>query len=102
VSNRQWGRLYNDLAASSAGERLAFGIDAGTAVEFGPGLATPLVVGDGVAVALDGRFGSFAVGSNGARLPPAGCSSIPSLVVRPSLRSAGDPRHGWLCCNASR
>lgn len=65
VSNRHWGRLYNDLAASPATGRIGFGIDAGTAVEFGPGLAAPLVVGDSVALTLDGRSGSFAVGTNG-------------------------------------
>lgn len=65
VSNRHWGRLYNLLAAENdAADRLAFGIDAGTAVEFGSG--APLVVGDSAAVVLDGRFGSYAVGANGA------------------------------------
>ena len=66
VSNRHWGRLYNDLDAAPVGGRIGFGIDAGTAVEFRPDLAAPLVVGDGAAVALDGRYGSFGVGSNGA------------------------------------
>jgi cyanophycinase len=66
VSNRHWGRLYNLVAAQPVADRLAFGIDAGTAVEFRPGLAAPVVVGDSAAVALDGRYGSFGTGSNGA------------------------------------
>jgi cyanophycinase len=65
VSNRHWGRLYNLVAAQATADRLSFGIDAGTAVEFGPTLAAPRVIGDSAAVALDGRFGSFGVGSNG-------------------------------------
>jgi cyanophycinase len=64
VSNRHWGRLYNVLAAQPAAGRVVFGVDAGTALEFGPG--APLVRGDSVAVALDGRFGSFGVGTNGS------------------------------------
>ncbi len=67
VSNRHWGRLYNLLAAeSTAAERLAFGVDAGTALELRSDLAAPLVVGESVVVGLDGRYGSFGVGSNGA------------------------------------
>jgi cyanophycinase len=66
VSNRHWGRLYNLLAAQPAADRVVLGIDAGTAVEFGSDLAAPLVVGDSAVVALDGRFGSFATGTNGA------------------------------------
>ncbi len=67
VSNRHWGRLYNLLAAENdAADRVALGIDAGTALELGPGLAAPLVVGDSVVVGLDGRYGSFDVGTNGA------------------------------------
>jgi cyanophycinase len=65
VSNRHWGRLYNIVAGQPAATRMGLGIDAETAVEFGPGLAAPFVVGDSAAVALDGRFGSFGVGSNG-------------------------------------
>ena len=41
-------------------------IDAGTAVEFRAGVAAPSVVGDSAAVVLDGRYGSFGVGSNGS------------------------------------
>jgi cyanophycinase len=67
VSNRHWGRLYNDLAGqAAAADRLGFGIDAGTAIEFRPAWAAPRVVGDSVALSLDGRVGSFGVGSNGA------------------------------------
>jgi cyanophycinase len=65
VSNRHWGRLYNLVAAQATADRLAFGIDAGTAVEFRPDLAAPRVVGESAAVALDGRLGSFGVSANG-------------------------------------
>lgn len=64
VSNRHWGRLYSVLAAQAAADRFAFGIDAGTAVEFGT--VRPLVVGESVAVVLDGRYGTFGSGTNGA------------------------------------
>ncbi|HET9457305.1 MAG TPA: hypothetical protein VFO78_08185 [Candidatus Limnocylindrales bacterium] len=64
VSNRHWGRLYSVLAAQPAAERVSFGIDAGTAIEFGAG--RPLVVGESVAVVLDGRDGTFGAGTNGA------------------------------------
>ena len=66
VSNRHWGRLFNLVAAQPLGTGLGFGIDAGTAVEFRPDLAAPLVVGDSAAVTLDGQFASFGTGSNGA------------------------------------
>jgi cyanophycinase len=67
VSNRHWGRLYNDLAGQgAAADRFGFGIDAGTAIEFRPVWSAPRVVGDSAAVALDGRSGSFGVGTNGA------------------------------------
>jgi cyanophycinase-like exopeptidase len=65
VSNRHWGRLYNVVAAQPVATRLGLGIDAETAVEFRPDISAPLVVGDSAAVTLDGRFGSFGVGSNG-------------------------------------
>jgi cyanophycinase len=64
VSNRHWGRLYNLLADQAPAARVVIGIDAGTAMELGA--ATPLVRGDSVAVVLDGRYGSFGVGTNGA------------------------------------
>jgi cyanophycinase len=64
VSNRHWGRLYNLLSAQAMAARVVLGVDAGTALELGSG--APLVRGDSVAVALDGRYGSFGVGTNGA------------------------------------
>jgi hypothetical protein len=66
VSNHHWGRLYNLVGAQPAADRIAFGIDAGTAIEFRSDLAAPRVVGDSAAVTLDGRYGSFGVGTNGA------------------------------------
>ena len=66
VSNRHWGRLYNLVAAQPAADRITFGIDAGTAVEFRSDLAAPVVVGDSAVVTLDGRYGSYGTGSNGA------------------------------------
>jgi hypothetical protein len=66
VSNRHWGRLYSVVGAQAEADRIAFGIDAGTAVEFRAGVAVPTVVGDSAAVVLDGRYGSFDVGTNGA------------------------------------
>jgi cyanophycinase len=66
VSNRHWGRLYNLLADAAPADRIAMGIDAGTALELRPDLAVPRVVGDSAIVSLDGRYGSFGVGSNGA------------------------------------
>ncbi len=66
VSNRHWGRLYNIVAEPFPAEGIAIGIDAGTAVEFRPEWSAPQVVGDSVAVLLDGRYASFGVGSNGA------------------------------------
>ena len=65
VSNRHWGRLYSVVDAQA--NHLAFGIDAGTAVEFGPGLTAPRVVGESAAVVLDGQYATFGTGSNGAR-----------------------------------
>jgi cyanophycinase len=63
VSNRHWGRLYGLLADQAAGDRVVYGIDAGTAIELGAG--APNVRGDSVAVVLDGRQGAFGVGANG-------------------------------------
>ena len=65
VSNRHWGRLYN-LAAVAATDHLALGVDAGTALELRSDWTAPRVVGPSVVVALDGRYGSFGVGTNGA------------------------------------
>jgi len=64
VSNRHWGRLYDILATQASAARVVLGIDGGTAVELGSG--SPLVRGDSVAVVLDGRFASFATGTDGA------------------------------------
>jgi cyanophycinase len=66
VSNHHWGRLYNLVGAQAAADRIAFGIDAGTAIEFRSDLAAPRVIGDSAVVTLDGRYGSFGVGTNGA------------------------------------
>ena len=62
VSNRHWGRLYSVVGAQA--NHLAFGIDAGTAVEFGAGPTAPRVVGDSAAVVLDGQYATFGVGTN--------------------------------------
>jgi cyanophycinase len=62
VSNRHWGRLYSVVGAQA--NHLAFGIDAGTAVEFGASLSAPRVVGDSAAVVLDGQYATFGVGTN--------------------------------------
>jgi hypothetical protein len=66
VSNHHWGRLYNLVGAQAGADRIAFGIDAGTAIEFRSDLAAPRVIGDSAVVTLDGRYGSFGVGTNGA------------------------------------
>jgi cyanophycinase len=66
VSNHHWGRLYTLVGAQPTASRIAFGIDAGTAVEFRAGVAASTVVGDSAAVVLDGRYGSFDTGTNGA------------------------------------
>ena len=66
VSNRHWGRLYNLLVAAAPADRLALGIDAGTALELRSDLTAPRVLGESAVVALDGRYGSFGVGTNGA------------------------------------
>jgi cyanophycinase len=62
VADRHWGRLYNLLYRDSS--LLGLGIDAGTAVEITQSGAT--VHGSNTVVALDARYASFAVGSNGA------------------------------------
>ena len=66
VSNRHWGRLYELLSDAAPTDRVAIGIDAGTALELRPEWAAPRVVGESAVVALDGRLGTFGVGSNGA------------------------------------
>lgn len=62
VFDRHWGRLYNLVYRDRS--LLGLGIDVGTAVEITPAGAT--VHGANTAVALDGRYASFVVGSNGA------------------------------------
>jgi cyanophycinase len=62
MPERRWGQLYNMVAG--AGSPLGLGVDVGTAVEVTAARAA--VVGASVAVALDGRAGSFGVGANGA------------------------------------
>jgi cyanophycinase len=64
VSNHHWGRLYSVVRAQAS--HLAFGIDAGTAVEFGASLTAPSIVGDSVAVALDGQYSTFGEATNDA------------------------------------
>ncbi|HEY0605680.1 MAG TPA: hypothetical protein VGD58_22345 [Herpetosiphonaceae bacterium] len=62
VFDRHWGKLYNLVARDRS--LLGLGIDVGTAVEITATGAT--VHGNNTAVILDGRYASFAVGSNGA------------------------------------
>ncbi|HEY0733988.1 MAG TPA: hypothetical protein VGD69_03710 [Herpetosiphonaceae bacterium] len=62
VFDRHWGKLYNLVARDRS--LLGLGIDVGTAVEITATGAT--VHGTSTAVILDGRYASFAVGSNGA------------------------------------
>ena len=56
------GRLYNLLRAAPG--RLAVGVDVGTALELGS--SGPVARGSSTVVVLDGRYGSFGTGSNGA------------------------------------
>jgi cyanophycinase len=62
LPDRHWGRLYNLLRAAPG--RLAVGVDVGTAVELGS--SGPVARGSSTVVVLDGRYGSFGIGSNGA------------------------------------
>ncbi|MBV9791031.1 MAG: Type 1 glutamine amidotransferase-like domain-containing protein, partial [Chloroflexi bacterium] len=62
VFDRHWGKLYNLVARDRS--LLGLGIDVGTAVEITAAGAT--IYGNNTAVVLDGRYASFAVGSNGA------------------------------------
>ncbi len=62
LPDRHWGRLYNLLRAAAA--RLAVGVDVGTAIELGS--SGPVARGSSTVVVLDGRYGSFGIGSNGA------------------------------------
>jgi cyanophycinase-like exopeptidase len=62
LPDRHWGRLYNLLRAAPS--RLAIGVDVGTAVELGS--SGPVARGSSAVVLLDGRYGSFGTGNNGA------------------------------------
>jgi cyanophycinase len=62
LPDRHWGRMYNLLYSDRA--TLALGVDVGTAVEVSQTGA--MVRGISAVIALDGRYASFAVGSNGA------------------------------------
>jgi cyanophycinase-like exopeptidase len=62
LPDRHWGRLYNQLFRDHT--LLGLGLDVDTALEITPAGATAR--GRSVAVLLDGRVGSFALGSNGA------------------------------------
>jgi cyanophycinase len=62
VMDRHWGRLYNHLHRNQA--LLALGIDVNTAIEF---TATGAKVwGKNTVVVFDGRYASYALGTNGA------------------------------------
>lgn len=62
VMDRHWGRVYNQLYRNHA--LLGLGIDINTAVEF---TATGAKVwGKNTVAVFDGRYGSYAVGTNGA------------------------------------
>ena len=62
LPDRHWGRLYNQLFRDHS--LLGLGVDVDTAVELTASGA--VVWGRSAAVVLDGRYGSFALGSNGA------------------------------------
>jgi cyanophycinase len=62
LPDRHWGRLYNIIFRDRS--MLAIGVDVGTAVELSQ--VDGVVWGTSAAVTLDGRYASFAVGSNGA------------------------------------
>ena len=62
VMDRHWGRLYNHLYRDHA--LLGLGIDVDTAIELTASGAQ--VWGNNTVVVLDGRFASYALGTNGA------------------------------------
>jgi cyanophycinase len=62
VMDRHWGRLYNHLYRNHA--LLGLGVDVNTAIEFTGTGAT--VWGKNTVVIFDGRFASYALGTNGA------------------------------------
>ena len=62
VMDRHWGRLYNHLYCNHA--LLGLGIDVNTAVEFTATVAK--VWGKNTITVLDGRYATYALGTNGA------------------------------------
>lgn len=62
VMDRHWGRVYNHLYSNHA--LLGLGVDVNTAVEFTATGAN--VLGKNTVVVFDGRFASYALGTNGA------------------------------------
>jgi cyanophycinase-like exopeptidase len=62
VMDRHWGRLYNHLYRNHA--LLGLGVDVNTAIEFTGTGAT--VWGKNTVVVFDGRYASYALGTNGA------------------------------------
>ena len=62
VMDRHWGRLYNHLYRNHA--LLGLGVDVNTAIEFTPTGAK--VWGKNTIVVLDGRYATYALGTNGA------------------------------------
>jgi cyanophycinase len=62
VMDRHWGRVYNHLYRNHA--LLGLGIDINTAVEFTTTGAK--VLGKNTAIVFDGRYASYAIGTNGA------------------------------------
>ena len=62
VMDRHWGRVYNHLYRNHA--LLGLGMDVNTAIEFTPPGAQ--VWGKNTVVVFDGRYGSYALGTNDA------------------------------------
>lgn len=62
MPERRWGQLYNLVAGADSS--LGLGVDVGTAVEVT--VAGARVAGTSVAAVLDGRYGVFGTGANGA------------------------------------
>ena len=62
VRDRHWGRVYNHLYRNHA--LLGLGVDVNTAIEFTSTGAQ--VWGENTAVVFDGRYGSYALGTNDA------------------------------------
>jgi cyanophycinase-like exopeptidase len=62
VMDRHWGRVYNQLYRNHT--LLGLGIDVNTAIEFSGSGAH--VLGKNTVAVFDGRYGSYALGTNGA------------------------------------